>query len=82
MANKPKMPTDILTPLQGYAHQAHELYTAFQEAGFADEEAWVLLLNHLPEFEIPIYGDFADMEDMVNELIEEEEDGDSEEEDY
>ena len=75
MADKETMPLDIMTPLQVYAHQAHELYTSFKEAGFIEEEAWSLLLNHLPEFEIPIYGDYADMEDMVNELVEDDEDG-------
>jgi hypothetical protein len=72
---KEALSADLLTPLQAYAHQANELYVAFKQAGFEEEEAWALLLNHLPQFEIPIYGDFADMEDMVNELIEEEEDG-------
>ena len=72
---------EVLTPLQVYATQANELYEAFKQAGFAEEEAWALLLNHLPEFEIPIYGDFADMEDMVNELIEGDADGSEEEDD-
>ena len=79
MANKETLP-EVLTPLQAYAIQANELYVAFKQAGFAEEEAWSLLLNHLPEFEIPIFGDFADLEDMVNELIEEQEDGNDEEE--
>lgn len=78
MADKETMPAEILTPLQAYAIQANELYVAFKQAGFDEGEAWSLLLNHLPEFEIPIYGDFADMEDMVNQLIEDDEDGDEE----
>lgn len=74
---KETMPIDIMTPLQAYAYQAHELYTAFQDAGFGENEAWALLANHLPDFEIPIYVNSIDMDELTD--MEEDEDGNDEE---
>jgi hypothetical protein len=69
MAEKKKqsLPPNVITPLQGYAHQAHEFYTALQDAGFTIEEAWSLLLRTLPDWEIEepdlIGEDEIDLED-------------------
>jgi len=43
---------DFFTPLQEYAHRAHELYNSFAQAGFTEGEAWELMLRHLPDFEL------------------------------
>ena len=55
---------DFITPLQTYALQAHELYEAFKYAGFAEGEAWDLLIRHIPDFELPI-GYISLMEDEL-----------------
>ena len=55
MAKKKKaeeLPLDFSTPLQEYAHQAHELYNSFAQAGFTEGEAWELMVRHLPEWEL------------------------------
>jgi hypothetical protein len=55
MAEKKKaeeLPLDLFTPLQEYAHQAHELYNSFAEAGFTEGEAWELMIRHLPEWDL------------------------------
>ena len=55
MAEKKKaeqLPLDLFTPLQEYAHQAHELYNSFAEAGFTEGEAWELMVRHLPDWEL------------------------------
>lgn len=55
MAKKKKiqeLPTDFLTPLQEYAHQANELYQSFRNSGFAEGEAWELMVRHLPDWEL------------------------------
>ena len=55
MAKKKKaeqLPLDFFTPLQEYAHQAHELYNSFADAGFTDGEAWELMVRHLPDWEL------------------------------
>jgi len=55
MAKKKKaeeLPLDFFTPLQQYAHQAHELYNSFASAGFTEGEAWELMVRHLPEWEL------------------------------
>jgi hypothetical protein len=51
---KEEIEVDFITPLQGYAIQAHELYESFKQAGFTEGEAWELLLRHIPDFELPI----------------------------
>lgn len=43
----------VITPLQAYAYEAHELFQAFISAGFSDGEAWELLIRNLPEWEFP-----------------------------
>jgi hypothetical protein len=62
MAKKKKaeiLPLDFFTPLQEYAHQAHELYNSFAQAGFTEGEAWELMVRHLPDWELdaPEYTD-------------------------
>ena len=55
MAEKKKaeeLPLDLFTPLQQYAHQAHELYNSFAEAGFTEGEAWELMIRHLPDWDL------------------------------
>jgi len=55
MARKKKaeeLPLDFFTPLQQYAHQAHELYNSFVSAGFTEGEAWELMVRHLPDWEL------------------------------
>lgn len=70
-----KISADVMTPLQMYAYQANELYVSFQDAGFTQDEAWALLLNHLPDFDIPVYMESIDIN------IEGEDDGSEEEDD-
>ena len=67
----------IFTPLQAYAYQAHELFMSFQEAGFSSDEAWSLLGHHLPDFELPVYMESMDLDELQMEM--DEEDGDEEE---
>jgi hypothetical protein len=43
-----------LTPLAGYAHSAHEMFTCLLEAGFTEEWAMAVLLEKLPDWEFPI----------------------------
>jgi hypothetical protein len=43
----------VITPLQAYAHEAHELFQAFLNAGFGEGEAWELLMRNLPDWEFP-----------------------------
>jgi hypothetical protein len=73
-----KISADVMTPLQMYAYQANELYLSFQDAGFSQDEAWALLLNHLPDFEIPVYMESIDInlegEDNGSEETSEEDD--------
>jgi hypothetical protein len=59
--------TEIITPLQAYAFEAHELYQAFIEAGFDEGEAWDLLTRQLPDWEFP-----APLNDSEEEDLEEE----------
>lgn len=47
-----ELPLDFFTPLQQYAHMAHELYNSFAEAGFTEGEAWELMVRHLPDWEL------------------------------
>jgi hypothetical protein len=63
---------DYVTPLEAYAFEAHELYTAFIKAGFTEGEAWDLLTRQLPEWEFPAPMSMNDMDDY-----EEEEDEDA-----
>jgi hypothetical protein len=67
----------IFTPLQAYAIQAHELFASFKEAGFTPDEAWSLLGHHLPDFELPVYMESMDLDELQMEM--DEEDGDEEE---
>ena len=60
----------VITPLQAYAHLAHELFTSFLEAGFSEAEAWELLIRNMPEWEFPEPIHSMNLE----ELLEEEED--------
>ena len=62
----------VITPLQAYAYEAHELFQAFISAGFSDGEAWELLIRNLPEWEFP--------EPMLSMNLEELEEDDEEEE--
>jgi hypothetical protein len=64
---------NLITPLQAYAFEAHEMYKAFIDAGFTDGEAWDLLLRQLPEWEFPAPMSINDMDDYE----EEEEDEDA-----
>lgn len=71
MAKKKKaeqLPLDFFTPLQQYAHQAHELYNSFAEAGFTEGEAWELMVRHLPDWELesPEFSE-KDIEDVNEE---------------
>ena len=34
-----------VTPLDGFAHRMHEIYSAFINAGFSPDQAMALLLN-------------------------------------
>ena len=68
---KDQLPVDLFTPLQVYAHQAHEFYTALQDAGFTEGEAWDLLLRQLPDWEI-------EAPDFLDDIEEDEEDVDEE----
>jgi len=58
---------DLITPLQAYAFEAHEMYKAFMDAGFSDGEAWDLLLRQLPEWEFPAPMFDNDMDDYEEE---------------
>lgn len=58
---------DLITPLQAYAFEAHEMYKAFMDAGFSDGEAWDLLLRQLPEWEFPAPMLDNDMDDYEEE---------------
>ena len=58
---------NLVTPLQAYAFEAHELYQAFINAGFTDGEAWDLLLRQLPEWEFPAPMSENDMDDFEDE---------------
>ena len=65
MAKKKKaeeLPLDFFRPLQSYAHQAHELYNSFAQAGFTEGEAWELMVRHLPDWELES-PDFIDKEE-------------------
>jgi hypothetical protein len=57
----------LITPLQAYAFEAHEMYKAFMDAGFTDGEAWDLLLRQLPEWEFPAPMFDNDMDDFEEE---------------
>lgn len=65
---KDSLPVNLFTPLQVYAHQAHEFYTALKDAGFEEGEAWDLLLRQLPDWEIEA-PDFLDNDDIEEEDI-------------
>jgi hypothetical protein len=58
---------DLITPLQAYAFEAHEMYKAFMDAGFSDGEAWDLLLRQLPEWDFPAPMLDNDMDDFDEE---------------
>jgi hypothetical protein len=58
---------DLITPLQAYAFEAHEMYKAFMDAGFSDAEAWDLLLRQLPEWDFPAPMSYNDMDDFDEE---------------
>ena len=58
---------NLITPLQAYAFEAHEMYKAFMDAGFTDGEAWDLLLRQLPEWEFPAPMSENDMDDFEEE---------------
>jgi len=53
---------DFFTPLQEYAHQAHELYNSFADAVFTEGEAWELMIRHLPDWELES-PDFTDKDE-------------------
>lgn len=57
-----ELPLDFFTPLQEYAHQAHELYNSFATAGFTEGEAWELMVRHLPDWELEA-PDFIDKDE-------------------
>lgn len=69
--------TDIgVTPLAQFAAICHEMFTAFQEAGFSKQYAFRLVRDQIPEWTFPIvYEDDEDEEEY--EMITEEEDDDS-----
>lgn len=58
---------DLITPLQAYAYEAHEMYKAFMDAGFSDAEAWDLLTRQLPDWEFPAPMLENDMDDYEEE---------------
>jgi len=75
MAKKKKaeeLSLDFFTPLQQYAHQAHELYNSFASASFSEGEAWELMIRHLPDWELeaPEYTE-KDIETIQEEIEEE-----------
>jgi hypothetical protein len=58
---------NLITPLQAYAYEAHEMYKAFIDAGFSDAEAWDLLTRQLPDWEFPAPMSENDMDDFEEE---------------
>jgi hypothetical protein len=58
---------NLVTPLQAYAFEAHEMYQAFINAGFTDGEAWDLLLRQLPEWEFPAPMSYNGLDDLEEE---------------
>ncbi len=58
---------DLITPLQAYAYEAHEMYKAFMDAGFSDAEAWDLLTRQLPDWGFPAAMSENDMDDYEEE---------------
>ena len=63
---------NLVTPLQAYAFEAHEMYQAFINAGFTDGEAWDLLLRQLPEWEFPAPMSSNNLDDEDDEDVDEE----------
>jgi len=63
---------NLVTPLQAYAFEAHEMYQAFINAGFTDGEAWDLLLRQLPEWEFPAPMSNNNLDDEDEEDVDEE----------
>lgn len=63
---------DLITPLQAYAYEAHEMYKAFMDAGFSDAEAWDLLTRQLPDWEFPAPMSGNDMDDYEEDEEDEE----------
>jgi uncharacterized protein YdaT len=58
---------DVITPLQAYAYEAHEMYHAFINAGFSEGEAWDLLTRQFPDWEFPAAMSDNDMDDLEEE---------------
>jgi hypothetical protein len=54
------LPPDVITPLQAFAFEAHELYGAFKEAGFNEDESWDLLTRLIPAWSFPGFEDAED----------------------
>jgi len=63
---------NLVTPLQAYAFEAHEMYQAFINAGFTDGEAWDLLLRQLPEWEFPAPMSNINLDDEDEQDVDEE----------
>jgi hypothetical protein len=63
---------NLITPLQAYAYEAHEMYKAFMDACFSDAEAWDLLTRQLPDWEFPAPMSDNDLDDEDEEDVDEE----------
>lgn len=68
--------TDIgITPLAQFAAICHEMFIAFQEAGFSKQYAFRLVRDQIPEWTFPVvYEDDEDDEEEYEMVIEEEDD--------
>lgn len=70
--------TDIgVTPLAQFAAICHEMFTAFQEAGFSKSYAFRLVRDQIPEWTFPIVYEDDEDEEEEYEMITEEEDDES-----
>ena len=70
--------TDIgITPLAQFAAICHEMFTAFQQAGFSKSYAFRLVRDQIPEWTFPIVYEDDEDEEEEYEMITEEEDDES-----
>jgi hypothetical protein len=66
-----------LTPLAQFAAICHEMFTAFQEAGFSKQYAFRLVRDQIPEWTFPVVYEDDEDEEEEYEMHTEEEDDDS-----
>ena len=70
--------TDIgVTPLAQFAAICHEMFTAFQEAGFSKQYAFRLVRDQIPEWTFPVVYEDDEDEEEEYEMVEEDDDSDS-----